>query len=142
VKRPAGLARPLGNAVVLGFLALQLGLGLRSLLLEDARLGWGMFCYQTNYTVAYEWVLADGTTLPFPARDLGGRSLKYLADDYAHRTRYGRGAIRGWMESYLGYLLARYRPGAAVGARAVVTYRINKLGEWRTLVVQVPVVAS
>jgi len=130
------------NAVVVAFLGLLVGLGIRSLVLEDARLGWGMFAYQTNYSVSYEWVLADGTTRKQAARDLAGRTLKYLDDKVAHRTRYGRGAIRCWMRSYLDYLCATYLPADAVGARAVVTYRINKEGDWQELVVRAPEVES
>jgi hypothetical protein len=132
----------LGNAIVIAFLAMQLFFGFRSLVLEDARLGWGMFGYQVNYTVSYEWVLRDGTTRKQPGRDLAGRTLKYLDDTRPHRTRYGRGAIRGWTRSYLEYLYEKYLPEDAVGVRAVVAYRINKLGDKRELVVQVPEEAS
>ena len=131
-------SRPWLSLVALAFVALQVTLGIRSFALEDARLGWGMFSYQTNYTVAYEWVLRDGSTRAQPALDLAGRSLKYCGDTYAHRTRYGRGGIRSWMRSYTGYVFEKYRPDDAVAFRAVVDYRINKRGGARRLVVQHP----
>lgn len=131
-------SRCLGNTVVVAFLALQLTLCVRSLALEDARLGWGMFGYQTDYTVSYEWILADGTSRRQPARDLAGRTLKYCGDTASHRTRYGRGAIRGWLDSYVQYLYAQRLPEDAVGVRAVVTYRLNKQGDRQQLVVVHP----
>lgn len=138
MKRPTLAPGFLPNAIVIAFVTMLASLGIRSLILEDARLGWGMFGYQTNYTVSYEWILRDGSTRKQPGRDLAGRTLKYLDDTLPHRTRYGRGAIRGWMRSYLEYMHEHYLPPDAVGIRAVVSYRINKLGDRRELVVQVP----
>jgi hypothetical protein len=46
------------------------------------------------------------------------------------------------MRSYLRYLCAMHLPPDATGVRAVVTYRINKQGDWQQLVVQVPEVAA
>jgi len=130
------------NALILGFVGMQVALGIRTLALEDTRLGWGMFAYQTNYAVSYEWVLADGTTRKQPALGLAGRTIKYCGDQFIHRTRYGRGAIRCWMRSYLHYLCEQHLPADAVAARAVVSYRINKQGNWEELVVQVPEVTK
>jgi hypothetical protein len=126
------------SLLVVAFLALQVTLAARSLLLEDARLGWGMFSYQTNYSVAYEWVLADGGARPQPAVDLAGRALKYVGDDAVHRTRYGLGGIRSWMRSYSRHMYDRYRPADALAFRAVVDYRINKRGASRRLTVEYP----
>ena len=89
-------------------------------------------------SVAYEWVLRDGSTRPQRALDLEGRSLKYVGDDAVHRTRYGRGGIRSWLDSYVRYMHERYRPPDAVAFRAVVDYLINKRGASRRLIVHYP----
>jgi len=140
IDAPAPLRhRRLLNAAVLAFVGLQVVLGVRSLALHDSRLGWGMFSYQTNYTVAYDWLMPDGSTRPQPALDVEGRALKYVGDDAAHRTRYGLGGIRAWMRSYARYMYAKYRPSDAAVFRAVVDYQINKHGARRSFVVQYPV---
>lgn len=126
------------SLLVLGFIALNSVLAVRSWLLEDARLGWGMFSYQTNYSVSYEWVLRDGSVRPQPALDVAGRALKYVGDDAVHRTRYGLGGIRSWLDSYARYMHEEHRPLDAVAFRAVVDYVINKRGAHRRMVVQYP----
>ena len=65
--------RPWLSLLAFAFVALQVTLGVRSCVREDARLGWGMFSYQTNYSVAYEWVLRDGSTLTIPDTAPQGR---------------------------------------------------------------------
>ena len=131
------MKKVLWNGAVIGFLAMNITLGIRSLTLEDARLGWGMFSYQTNYTVKYAWINEDGSVREQPARDLRGRTHKYLGDDKSHRTRYGRGGIRGWMQSYCRHMYETHKPSDAVAFRALVTYRINK-GRVQQLTVRYP----
>ncbi len=133
---PAG-AHPAWNLVLVGFLAMLVSLGIRTLVFEDARLGWGMFSYQMNYQTRYEWVMEDGTTRAESGLDLRGKTKGYLGETRPHRTRYGVGAMKTWLHSYVRHMYRQRRPAGAVAFRAVVDYTIN-YGQPRQLVVEHP----
>jgi hypothetical protein len=128
---------PLLHLVPIALIALNVALGVRTLAVQDARLGWGMFSNQMNYQTGYEWVLADGSTRPEAGLDLRGKTKGYLGETRSHRTRYGVGAMRTWLHAYVRHMYRNRRPPDAVAFRATVDYQIN-FGEDRQLVVTYP----
>lgn len=114
------------NAVVVLFVASLVALGVRSQLTEDTRFGWAMFSHQTDFIVRYEWVDASGEprTVDGTADDLPGRQSIISGDAY-HSTRYGVGAVRRWVTTYLDHLYHERRPPDAVSVRARIAYRID-----------------
>ena len=131
------MTRVLRQAAVIGFLGVFVTLGVRTLVAQDARLGWGMFTYQINYQLSYEWVLEDGTTRPQQAIDLDGKVRSYIGDSRSRRTRYGRGALRSWLRCYCRHMHRERRPADAIAFRAVASYTVNH-GEPQEMIVEYP----
>ena len=52
--------------VVIGYLSFLIGLGVRSIVKDDARCGWLMFTKQVDCDLNYAWVTADGSLEPVP----------------------------------------------------------------------------
>jgi len=127
----------LRQLAVVAFLGLFAFLGADTLAKEDARLGWGMFAYQIRYQLRYEWLLADGSTRPQRPMDLAGKVKGYLDSGVKQRTRYGKGALQRWLESYARHMYDTRRPKGAVAFRAIADYAINE-GEPLCMVVQHP----
>ncbi len=133
--------RIVAHLVVVAFLSAVLGLSARSLVVRDARFGWGMFGENTRYLVAYRWIMHDGTSIPhFPGEDrtdgrLPGRAAKVghqepesmfeTAEAWSRRTRYGIGAVRRWVWSYQRHAFSQLRPQGAVSLEAKLFYAIN-----------------
>lgn len=116
------------NFLVLAFLVFLIGLGLRSLILQDARGGWGMFGHFIQYKVKYEWVLMDGETLPFhTAGRLAKKASKYVGDDKRHKTVYNIYHMRSAVRAYVKYLYETVRPGNAVAMRAHLSFAVDEL---------------
>lgn len=132
----SGLRLAFHQLILLGCLSLLVGLPIRSLVLRDARFGWGMFGENTRYLVVYEWVLADGSRQPHhPGDTLRGMAAKVgprqpesaFAGSAARsrRTRYGIGAIRHWIHKYQQHLYP-HRPTGAVALEARLFYAVNE----------------
>ena len=126
------------QAIVVLFLAALAGLGLRTIVLDDARFGWGMFSKQLDHRTKYYWVLDDGTRVATPL----GRELAYPAskinDRWRHISRYSLGAVRTWVDGYLRYQFEHHRPADAQAIEAEVRYQVNRTGPVRTLALRYP----
>lgn len=96
------------NAAVAGFLVLLVSLTARSLILDDAPFGWGMFSRDVEYSIVYS---RGGA--PFTPDDLRGRALA-ISGAPMH-TRDGVGAVRRWVRGYL-----RAHPGVEAELRTRV----------------------
>lgn len=117
------IRRSAGNVVIVVFLVGAISLGVRSLLTQDSRFGWGMFSHHTSYSLTYSWVMADGSLVEFDAdEDLEERQT--IIDSGSHSTRYGVGAVRAWIRSYLDHKY-EHRPEGVVAVQAQMDYRIN-----------------
>lgn len=124
-------AGPLRQLLVLAFLGGLVGLGVRSLVLHDARFGWGMFTHHVEYRLEYAWILEDGEREPYDARRPYSRTLKlagrarYLSAARRRSTRQGIGALRSWIAAYLEDAYAS-RPPRARALEARLEYSINR----------------
>lgn len=88
------------HLVPLLWLALLVGLGVRGVVVDDARYAWGMFPYVLRFEVAYRWRLDDGSTRRFvPGREIR-RARKVFAPGREHDAMYGLGAIRAELWAY------------------------------------------
>jgi len=118
--------RMLANIVIVGFVGLLGALGVRTLILEDSRFGFGMFPNQCDYEVEYDWVLADGRIMSYQTgTELRGK-MKYLVDSRPHSTRRGVGTVRAWVREYVKYVYDRSDPQPGTRFRAWLTYSINQ----------------
>ena len=119
---------------VIVFLCVTVGLGVRSALNRDSRLGWGMFSRNMAYEIHYAWVFPDQSRVAYlPGDELQGTARERLGprrpprDGYANlrNTRYGLGTMRAWIQSYLGLLAREYLPPGAIAVEAILRYHIN-----------------
>lgn len=115
---------------MVGFLVFLAGMGIRSIVLQDSRFGWGMFMHQVNYNVTYTWVYEDGFLHPHvPGSELRGRTWHKLSPGTWHSTWYATGAMRAWISGYVKYMFHNHAPPGAIALRADVVYRHNKSGQ-------------
>lgn len=133
---------PLRQLVVLSFILLLTGLGVRSLVLQDSRFGWGMFTHHTRFEIQYHWILEDGTreryrtkNPPDPKLKLKGRAT-YLRDGKSRTTRQGIGALRSWLAAYMKDVYAS-GPDDVVALETRLVYTINR-GEEKTEILRYP----
>jgi len=132
------LSRPkvFKSLIAVSFVVTLLSLGVRSLVAQDTRFGWGMFSHQTSFVITYDWVFPDGSHKQIldTRTDLPGRQ-SIISGGRFHTTRYGVGAVRLWVNSYLIYLYERRLPETATSVQANFTFLIDRekaeLETWR-----------
>lgn len=111
------------QGLVIAFLTVVIGLGIRSLVTADARFGWGMFAVQVRYEITWYRVQDGGARQRYrPMSELRGLPARYLYR--AGRSWYGPGAVRCWIDGYLHYL-ADTQPGEAVAYEADWRFGFN-----------------
>jgi hypothetical protein len=118
--------------VVLGFVCALVALGVRTLVHDDARFGWGMFAHNVAYTVHYEWVLRGGGAVAYvPGDELRGRASRLTlrsGTPWVPRIMlYGQGTLRSWVQAYLRHLFDTRRPDDAVAVRARIRTAVNPI---------------
>ena len=119
-----GASRGIGKA---GLFAL----GVRSLVTDDGRYGWGTFMEQVNWDPLYYWVMADGSeVIHWPGDELRGEARKKIDSVKPNNTRYGFGGMKSWIEAYTRWMYknrAAYAPvgSEVVGFKALIHYRYN-----------------
>lgn len=124
------------SLIAVSFVVTLLSLGVRSLVTQDTRFGWGMFSHQTSFVITYDWVFPDGSHKQIldTRTDLPGRQ-SIISGGRFHTTRYGVGAVRLWVNSYLIYLYERRLPETATSVQANFTFLIDRekaeLETWR-----------
>ena len=111
---------------VIAVMSVMLFLSGRTLLLDDAQYGWGMFSKQINYTLRYEWVMANGKTIRYkPGKEVRKKN-RYIAERMkTKRTRYGTGAVARWVNRYLEFVYENKKQSGAIAIRAILKYQIN-----------------
>ena len=130
---------PRGSAaqqvVVIVFLVVLIGLGVRGLIADDARFAWGMYGRDMAYNVTYEWLDADGRTRTHvPGNELRSSARRALYPQRAdgqprtRRTRYPAGTLRAQMRAYLRHLYEHHRPDHAVAVRLTWRYAYDYTG--------------
>lgn len=136
--RPAAV-HPLWHLVPAVFVGGLLFLGVRSLVVDDARFGWGMFKEYIFVDVDYAWVMRDGTLRPhWPGAE--ARGLAYRVDGQPGRIHgYGRGGMHRWIGGYLSWRARRDPPPGAVALRAVAEWKVNRSGPSGRDVLEEPV---
>lgn len=119
----------LGNAIVIGFLLLLFGLGIRGLARDESRFSWGMFSRNNEYLVLAYWVMPNGQLAPYkPGDELGGKSLQVSPRTRGRSTRvtrYSPGTVCSWCEEYAQYLWEHRRPAGATAVLVELTYAIE-----------------
>lgn len=112
------------NIPIVIMLTLLLSLGIRSLITDDNRYGWGTFLKQANYVIKYSYIKKDGSTHEYKP----GNELIGLANQIRHigSTRYSTGFIKHSVENYLKYLYRNKNDEEIKTFRAELYYVINK----------------
>lgn len=101
----------------------SLALGIRSMIKDDNRYGWGTFSKQVNFNVEYYWILDNDQTIKhFFGGELRGEAFKKL---YYNNTRYSIGAVKAWVHDYLEFLYKNKRKNDAKAIKAIIYYEFN-----------------
>jgi len=123
------------NLPVFFMIVLFVSLGIRSIVTDDNRYGWGTFSKQVVYEVDYFWVLDNGKRIRyFPGDELLKGSVEKLNSH--GNTRYSIGAVKSWVNNYISYVYLNKKPGPEVTSFiAEVEYVINisRRKKWYTM---------
>lgn len=137
------------NIPVIMLLVILIPLGVRSIITDDNRFGWGTFSKQTSFSINYYWIKKDGTKQRYlPGKELGGKVRKKLKARGS--TRYSVGALESWITNYTRFMYLNKRQSENTEKfRAEVRYRINSprnsgkpTGEIHLMVIDYPVSAG
>ena len=113
------------NVPIILLLGILIFLGIRSIVTDDNRYGWGTFSKQVVYRVEYYWVYDDGRV----QRYIPGEELIGIASIRLQRrsnTRYSVGALKSWVNNYLKYLYENKSQNQVKSVKAEILYTINK----------------
>jgi len=113
------------NIPIILILGTLVFLGIRSVVTDDNRYGWGTFSKQIVYKIDYYWVYDDGRSEKYyPGKELRGTATGKLKS--FGNTRYSTGAVKSWVGNYLRYLYEN-KPGEDIkSVRAHILYTVNK----------------
>ena len=126
------------NAVIILFVLAVVTLGIRSLLVNDSRYGWGMFASQTDYMVSYIIHYKDRTDTYHTGAELRGLARIKLSPGRRSLTRYGIGTLRSWLGNYTCYIYKNNKTEGVLFAEARVIYTINGKDEIRSERIRCP----
>jgi len=119
------------NLIVISFLILIVAPGVRSLVKQDNRFGWGMFSSQVKYRVEYYLVLEDSRRIKYrPDKELVGKVRGRLSSGN-HSTNYGPGAALSWIRGYVNYMYPRVLSDKVTGFEAHVRYNSTMDEEYK-----------
>ena len=113
------------NIPIILLIGILVPLGVRSVVTDDNRYGWGTFSKQIVYEVEYYIVYDDGEIEKY----LPGNELKGIARVKLNKfgnTRYSAGAMKSWVNNYLEYLYENIHDRKIKTVRAEVLYTINQ----------------
>lgn len=100
-------------------------LGIRSVITDDNRYGWGTFSKQVVYKVEYYWIYDSGEEKIYqPGNELRGKAKKKLYK--LGNTRNSLGALKSWVNNYLNFLYENKPQDDIKTVRAKILYTINK----------------
>lgn len=113
------------NIPIIFLIGILIPLGVRSVVTDDNRYGWGTFSKQVAFRVNYYWVSGEGKKIKYrPGKELSGKVRKKLKR--SGTTRYSDGALRSWIRNYADYMYKNQNTGGEMKAfRAELLYRIN-----------------
>ncbi len=124
------MKRTTQNLLILFYILSLVSLGVRSYFTEDTRFGWGMFRNQIDYRIQYFWVMESGERVPHRAgSELKRGGPRLISSTSNHRTRYGVGAVRTWMASYMEFVWNESPPQGSQSLEATLKYRVNRAGD-------------
>ena len=113
------------NIPIILLIGILISLGIRSIVTDDNRYGWGTFSKQVVYKIEYYWVYDDGRVQRYhPGKELKGKAKRELKRFGI--TRYSIGALKSWVNNYLEYLYENERGKNIKTVRAFIFYTINK----------------
>ena len=113
------------NIPIVLLIGILVPLGIRSVITDDNRYGWGTFSKQVVYRIEYYRVYDDGRIERYrPGRELKGKARKRL--ERFGNTRNSIGALKSWVNNYLEYLYENRRGKNIRTVRADIFYAINK----------------
>ena len=113
------------NIPIILLIGILVSLGVRSVVTDDNRYGWGTFSKQVVYIVEYYFVYDDGKIEKY----LPGKELKGIAGRKLNKfgnTRYSTGAMESWVNNYLKYLYENEQDRKIKSVRAEILYTINE----------------
>lgn len=115
------------NLPIILLIGVLVPLGVRSLITDDNRYGWGTFSKQVVFRVNYYWLTEDGDKIMYnPGRELSGKVRNKLKRSGS--TRYSTGALKSWVNNYTRYTYLNKRPNPDFKSfRAEIYYKINSL---------------
>ncbi|MAV36047.1 MAG: hypothetical protein CMJ59_11350 [Planctomycetaceae bacterium] len=130
--------RLLRQTLVIGWLALWTGLGMRAWWRDDSRFGWGMLGRNIEYLIVYHWIDDRGHRIQyFPgdelrdkAEQLRPRRPRTADAPRTDITRYGVGTLRAWIGDYQRFLYANRRPPHVTHVEATLYYAVNRPLSW------------
>ena len=113
------------NIPIILLIGILVPLGIRSIVTDDNRFGWGTFSKQTSFSINYYWVGKNGERIRYiPGKELSGKARKKLKRRGS--TRYSVGALESWVNNYVRYMYVNERKNEdSAYFLAVVRYRIN-----------------
>lgn len=113
------------NIPIVLLIGILVPLGVRSVITDDNRFGWGTFSKQVAFRVNYYWVNDNGKKLKYnPGKELRGKVRKKLKKRGS--TRYSDGALKSWIGNYTRYMYLQNKPGEEiVSFNAELLYKIN-----------------
>lgn len=113
------------NIPIILLIVILIPLGVRSVVTDDNRYGWGTFSKQVAFKVNYYWVKENGEKVRYkPGKELSGKVRKKLKR--SGTTRYSDGALRSWIRNYTRYMYNNKKIDEDFNTfRAELLYRIN-----------------
>ncbi len=115
------------NIPIILLIGLLVPLGIRSIVTDDNRFGWGTFSKQTTFNIKYYWITENEKKLRYkPGKELSGRVRRKIARRGS--TRYSSGALESWVNNYTRFIYLNMPHGEDIKSfRAEVRYKINSI---------------
>jgi len=113
------------NIPIFLLIGILVPLGVRSVVTDDNRYGWGTFSKQVAFNINYYWVNENGKKQRYtPGKELSGKVRKKLKKRGS--TRYSDGALKSWVRNYTEFMYLNKKKDKSMSSfRAEVTYRVN-----------------
>jgi len=113
------------NIPIILLIGILVPLGVRSVVTDDNRYGWGTFSKQVAFRVNYYWINENGEETRYrPGKELSGKVRKKLKKGGS--TRYSEGALKSWINNYARYMYMNNKTRDKIRSfRAKVYYKIN-----------------
>lgn len=113
------------NIPIILLIGILVPLGVRSVVTDDNRYGWGTFSKQVAFKVNYYWINKNGKEKRYrPGKELSGKDRRKL--NKGGSTRYSDGALKSWINNYARYMYMNNKPRYDIRSfRAELFYKFN-----------------